>query len=70
MKKTVSWARKILDVDIKYPCDSFEDYPIRKDKNGIPLISDCQRVDTGGVFMPNKEIKSLFRSLYYNTDGM
>lgn len=46
-----------------------EEYNFRKDKNGLPLIEDCQKnmyVD----YMVSWDSIALYRAIFWNLDGM
>ena len=45
------------------------DYVLGKDEDGNPKIPDCQKYNFG-EFYSTKEVKTLFRSIYYNVDGI
>ena len=53
----------------KYDCSAMADFPTGNDKDGNPVIHDCQKYDFG-KFYASKEVRTLFRSIYYNVDGM
>ena len=40
-------------------------YPTKKDQDGNPLISECQKYGFWD-FYNTAEVKTLFRSIYYN----
>jgi hypothetical protein len=42
---------------------------LRKDKDGNPIISDCQKYNFGG-FYDSPEAQTLFRALYDNKQGL
>jgi len=46
-------------------CKSLESYGFRKDKDGNPLIEDCQK-ETFFIYYTSPESLTLFRSLYHN----
>ena len=49
-------------------CKSMEDYGMRKDSDGNPLIEDCQKYNFG-VFYASPESITLFDALYKNKNG-
>ena len=50
-------------------CKSMKDYGMRHDKDGNPLIEDCQKYNFG-IFYTSPEVLSLFRALYHNHGGI
>jgi aryl-phospho-beta-D-glucosidase BglC (GH1 family) len=50
-------------------CKSMDDYNYKKDKNGDPLIKDCQTTAFFNYYT-SPEALSIFRALWYNQQGM
>ena len=50
-------------------CKSIEDYGMRKDKDGLPLIEDCQQ-HYFPLYYTTPEALTLFRAFWYNDFGI
>lgn len=47
------------------PCKKMEEYHLRKDKNGLPLIEDCQKILYVNYMMSWDSI-AIYRALFWN----
>jgi endoglycosylceramidase len=50
-------------------CESIDNYNMRKDKNGVPLLEDCQKVNFFHYYYTLESI-ILYRALYKNDMGI
>ena len=70
MNTTYSFMKHLTGDDSwRYDCSAMAEFPTRDDKDGNPVIADCQTYNFG-LFYATKEVRTLFRSIYYNVDGM